>query len=477
MLVSTRNITFDQSWDTMLTLEGDVRGRTHRESVPLSDFVRHLPTLAVRELDARAQRDVELVAEEVRKIAFEMPEGVEALRFWPMGIDGYRAFPLAERADRRLIISPFLTKAQIAAFELRADDVLISRRDQLDRIPAELLAGVRACVINDAALPEDETEDDVDGPLFGARGLHAKLFVHDAGWQAHLWTGSANATAAGFHRNVEFLVQLTGKRSKLGVDAILGKGKGALEHLLTPHKTQAFDSDVEAAEEAMEAALESCVEAILAAEPNVRLSERGPDRFELVLDFARQLSLDGATVRAVRCWPVTLPYPRGVALPLSGVPRASFGEVSLGAVTSFFAFEARVLVGSTSGQRQFSLNLPIHGAPEDRFAKHLASLLKNDEGLLRFLLQLLATHEFDLSELEQGRRNRGRAGSAVAPSMEPIYELLVRSLHQNPERLKDVKRVLDELRGTPGAEQIVTPELDAVCAALFEAAGLETNDV
>ena len=49
-----------------------------------------------------------------------------------------------------------------------------------------------------------------------ARDLHAKLYVADDGWNAHLWTGSANATDAAFgeNENVEFLVQLTGKKAR-----------------------------------------------------------------------------------------------------------------------------------------------------------------------------------------------------------------------------------------------------------------------
>ena len=47
-------------------------------------------------------------------------------------------------------------------------------------------------------------------------GLHAKLYITDAGWKSSLWTGSANATSAAFSRNVEFLVELVGKNCHFG---------------------------------------------------------------------------------------------------------------------------------------------------------------------------------------------------------------------------------------------------------------------
>ena len=59
-----------------------------------------------------------------------------------------------------------------------------------------------------------ETEVDLasEGNEATISGLHAKLFVIDDGWNACVWTGSANATVAAFQRNVEFLVELVGER-------------------------------------------------------------------------------------------------------------------------------------------------------------------------------------------------------------------------------------------------------------------------
>jgi len=49
------------------------------------------------------------------------------------------------------------------------------------------------------------------------------LFVFDQGWNARLWSGSANATWRAFHGNVEFLVELRGSRASCGVDKLLAR--------------------------------------------------------------------------------------------------------------------------------------------------------------------------------------------------------------------------------------------------------------
>ena len=73
---------------------------------------------------------------------------------------------------------------------------------------------------------EEKTEDDlpVEPSLASLRGLHAKLYLADCGWEARLWTGSANATEAAFSANVEFLVELRGRRADIGIEILLQEG-------------------------------------------------------------------------------------------------------------------------------------------------------------------------------------------------------------------------------------------------------------
>jgi hypothetical protein len=62
--------------------------------------------------------------------------------------------------------------------------------------------------------------------------LHAKVWVADDGTKAHSGPGP-NATEAAFTRNVEFLLQLSGARSKMGIDALLGEN--GLAPLVSPY--------------------------------------------------------------------------------------------------------------------------------------------------------------------------------------------------------------------------------------------------
>lgn len=163
-LCSSRNLTFDRSWDTLLRLDGELTQRANAFSMnhPLGEFVEALSSLAVAPLVASAKHAVAKLADEIRRVKFELPEGVESLRFHPLGIPGRTAWPFQERIQRLLIVSPFVTDDALRRLGQNGrGDTLISRREELDMVPPSTLdafGGVH--LLNDAA--HFETEDEAD---------------------------------------------------------------------------------------------------------------------------------------------------------------------------------------------------------------------------------------------------------------------------------------------------------------------------
>ena len=84
--------------------------------------------------------------------------------------------------------------------------------------------------LSDRAMIEADAEHDEkpesEAEAIQQSDLHAKLYVSESGWDAHVWTGSANATDAAFRRNVEFLVELIGPRKRFGIDTLMEHRKG-----------------------------------------------------------------------------------------------------------------------------------------------------------------------------------------------------------------------------------------------------------
>src|SRR5690606_15462630 len=102
-------------------------------------------------------------------------------------------------------------------------------------------------------------------------GLHAKLFVAEAGQTAWLFVGSANATDAAFSGNVEFVVALIGSRNRCGVDAVLGQGRGGIGDLLRPYSLAGEDPEDDPLERELQGRLDAARHTLAAAPLFVRV--------------------------------------------------------------------------------------------------------------------------------------------------------------------------------------------------------------
>lgn len=477
VLCLSRNLTFDRSWDTMLALDGELMDRTRSigESKPLAELVEALPSLALSPV-RDAQRDiVGRMAEELRRVRFDVPEPFEALRFWPLGHVPRSPDPFAQiRRQRLLVVSPFLAVERLKGLAEEGEGhVLASRLEELEKMPKAALAGYASVhVLTDEAHDLDETpSDEVEaGPVPSARGLHAKLYVGDDGWNAHVWTGSANATNAAFGANVELLVQLTGKKSKVGVDAFLD-AKAGLSSLLVPFKPSAQPVVPTELEEALEEAVRVANRAISRAAWVAHISPDGGDTYAvtLKLETGALRFAEGTTVRA---WPIALPPDRGLQLDETCIAR--FSECSMQALTAFFAFDVTVRGGSRVEHSVFVVRVRLVNPPEDRIARVLHGLLDDPAKVLRFLRLLLAQDPSQiLDELDDdleadGQGPATKRGTASANGdVAPLFESLVRTLARDPQRLQEVQRFVQELQGTAAGKSTLPADFDDVWTPLW----------
>ncbi|MCB1226918.1 MAG: phospholipase D family protein, partial [Verrucomicrobiales bacterium] len=253
VLVMSRNLTMDRSWDLAVALEGDYRDdrqRAYAQNHPLADFVKALPSLACRDLPEHRRQSVERMAEELRRVEFEMPDEFEPgeFLFQPTGFDPAQTpvNPLDYQIDRMLAVSPFLNESWLREAQQSCNEIhLISRQESLDALSLDCLQ--KCASLHTLHRQASVGEEDVDDLL---QGLHAKCLVMDAGWNTHWRLGSHNATTSAWHRNVEFSVGFTAKRSTHGVEKILSASKKSagemlFADLLTPYLLESRSAAIE----------------------------------------------------------------------------------------------------------------------------------------------------------------------------------------------------------------------------------------
>lgn len=481
VLCLSRNLTFDRSWDTALSLEGELtdRERAIAANHPLGDFVAALPGLARAPLPGRVLDDIALIEREIRRVKFEPPEGFREVRFWPLGLKGQTRRPFAGRIDRVLVVSPFLTDTCLEELtEGAAGNVLVSDLQALAEVNRRGLNNFeRVYFLNPAAEPGGGEESADDDYREGLRGLHAKLYVADAGWDARVWTGSANATRAAFNGNVEFLVELVGRKSFCGIDALLTRSKerAGFADLLVPYTAEDDASPKDTLREELERELSAAKRSLSACVLSARVSRVGDtDTFGLTLESVADERHELPPGVTVRCWPVSLGEVAAVRLAGSGLVRFDFGPVSFEALTAFFAFELTAAREGLELKSRFVLTARLDGAPADRQERLLRSLLQDRKQVARLLLLLLAEGGVEAVDIILGTHERSDAGRAAGASGSgraalPLLEGLVRALDRNPARLDQIGRLVEDLCKTPEGRSLLPEGFEEVWAPIWEA--------
>ncbi len=432
VLCLSRNLTFDRCWDTVVALDGELLDRSNAIAAnrPLADFVAALPTLASRPLARERRQDIAKIADELKRVRFTWPEGFDdsKCRFWVAGLNRRAIAPFGAQRDKALVVSPFLSNGVVRDFLDRSGEThLVSRPETLQDLPQETL---QKCKTVHVLASEVAEEADDDAPTVGREevldGLHAKLFVVDHGWDSSVFTGSFNATLPAFEHNVELMVELVGKRSRFGVDQFLRQVKGEtnFSDLLQPYDVNAAPAPLDVAARQLDELLQATKRALAAARPRLEVTPAGEaESFNLSLEWTHAPRWPHGTFE-IRAWPITQHIGRGLPLNKPVV----FSRLSYAGLTPLIAFSVTAQVGEAKGDSVFVMNLPLHGAPEDRQDRVLRSLIHNRDQLLRYILFLLAAG--DETATFAGDLRPGEDGAQGNLSNPYLLETMLRALHR-----------------------------------------------
>ncbi len=485
-LCGTRNLTFDRSWDTMLSLEGPLLNRKtgFRASRPLADFISALPGLAVQPVSATVAERMASVVEEIRRVDFKPPEPFEDFAFHPIGHDGRPSWPFDKRRDRLLVVSPFVSDGFLSDIEDGSDYIrLVSRADELASLSPDAVTRLsQVDVFDDAASEVMDEGKEGEGPEQEAlpedvlTGLHAKFYVADAGREAIIWTGSANATSAAYNQNVEFLVELRGKRSKCGIDEVLGgkEGEPGLADFLQPWVAPKSRPDEDESLKRLEARADRLQRALAAGGFEVKYRQL-PDGSGYAATIMAERGGTAGEMEGVSlyAWPITC-REEAVARPLlpdAGKLIADFGSLSTDAPTSFLAIRMDLSDGERNvPARRFTVNAVASGLPEDRHLQLLLKIVGRKDAFEEYLRMLLSGTEIagegdslgSLAGLGNGD------GGMFAPE-QPLFEMLVKALRQEPARIDDVGRLVAEIRKSGRSPEVFPSGFDSLWSVIEEA--------
>ncbi|SPA25387.1 conserved hypothetical protein [Cupriavidus taiwanensis] len=455
LLVMSRNLTNDASWDLCLQLDGMPLKKKLPANRPLAEFIELVVAQSCKTITANRGTLLSALADEVRRCDWDLPPGFDEVRFHTLGL-GRRPLPWLPKHpehqwDELGVISPFAGAAALESLQQSTNSAsfLVSRPEELDALPEPLPPGdFSAVMVLDERAEFGDEEDDAPGKL---RGLHAKVYVARRAWNTHVFIGSANATDAALVHgcNVEFMAELIGKHTKVGrPESWLGE-KG-LQHMLRPYERSPL----------------LVTDASLAARERLANLHRTLSKLPLEIECAaedenwalRLSGLHGLDISEVciAVWPLTLSSEGAVSLTSNhGDAPLVIGVVGKQEITSFTGFLLKI----GDEELRFGLEVPLRNAPAGRDLEILRLILRNRDGFVRYLVLLLGEWLPDSGGNEDAMiGGRGWWGIAQADEM-PLFEMLARAYAREPERLVKIAEVVERLKreGSADADGLIPP--------------------
>lgn len=470
VVVGSRNLTFDNSWDTALILDEDAHGTI--AAAPAARTVEALISMVLDPMTDQRRDSILDLATTLREVRLEAPEPFTGGSLLALGLDDHEHWPFPDRAQKILAISPFISTSTLTRLRTGTEEAtLLTRADSADLLGAPATSRwdvnvldaavdygeeVGDLAVEDGSVPEG---DHATAPHRELTGLHAKTVVLDRpDGQSDVITGSANLTGQAWAGNVEFNAILTGPTHSCGVDAVLGRdaqdmGLRTIMEPYTPARDAVDDPSLD-----MGYRLEEFHRSLARSTPRPRLdvTRTGDDTVSARLTLVLPDDTEGETT----IWLPTVPAQRR---PLT---ETTTWDLAIENITPFVAVETTAGTGNARVTRRCLLKVPIIGDVLERRQRALATMLNSREKVLRYLALLLGldestsarAHEATVESLEMFV---GGAGASARPQQIPpivLFEPLVRAAGTDIDRIVSVRKQVEEVLALPNAESLIPPE-------------------
>lgn len=461
LIISSRNLTLDNSWDTILVLDEDPAGVI--DAQPAGDFLKELPDLTVHQMTQSRRDKVVDLATSLTGRFFATPPEYRHGQLLPLGI-GPRHWDFPTETINALVISPFLSSGRLdAALPTRGEAILVSRAESMDELGQDQLIDWQTRVLHPAL--DDPVHDEVseDETAFEQlSGLHAKTAVYDlANDESVTVTGSANCTNAAWQQNIEFTAVLYGPTASTGTAAILGQEDTlGLASIIEPYEPAQREA-VTDAEQQLRWEIEQFHRHLARTKPVLDLTIIDQQTVSVQL---RLTAFEHTFGSNTRLWLSTTPGDQRL------LSESRPWEVAPVNVTSFLAVETTV--GSVT--RSCILMCRLTGEAIDRRQAVLAALLSSPDRVLQYIELLLGVDTPSQATVETQQRATGitlptpGAAGNTAFSAPVLFEPLMLAT-RDPQQLAQIAGQIEELRALPAADELIPPEFlamwDTVVAA------------
>lgn len=453
VIVLSRNLTFDRSWDVAFFLEGFMSENIIENNSPFAEYLKYLSNIS------DFNNSIKFISD-FKKVDFVVDNPFSSFSFHPMGFESH-ANPLKDDKFKDLIIiSPFLDKTTLNYFSnskiVSGKKYLFSRSEELDKIHLDDLNDYDVYSLsdrvvdgeNDDELSEESNEDTQ------SQNLHAKLYIGSKTDSKSRWyLGSANFSNAAMNRNEEFLISLDSRNSPASPDEILKlllSNENKLDifekyerKTLNPVVSDEFDFRVITF--SFLKYLENQNNVVAVCENDSQHS----NLFNIKIEFEKNKLFDLNDFE-ISCAPYGCKRDLKIVIPNLYLV---FKGIALHNLSPFLIFN--ILHKPTGQCKEFMTRSPIK-LPDNRKQAIFRSIIDNKEKFFEFIQFLLGNNEgqFEFIGKKLKVASSWSESSNIWHHSQPLFEELLLASSRDKDKLFEIDNVIKKLQ-KEGADDLI----------------------
>lgn len=444
VVVLSRNLTFDRSWDVTFCMDGRVSSEKTTKNAPVIDFINYLSGSLTNDENGKAKKKaIRAIVRELPYVHFELnSKEFYDFEFLPLGIKsssgGFHSVndepfnPLfKDTFNEILIMSPFLSNSVIKDFNDRskkigkADCMLFTRVMSLGKLKPNDCSNFRIFKIKDeivdgeSAISENQTQ-------IQQQDIHAKMFMVRKYSDAYLYIGSLNASHNAITGNVEFMIMLKSKNRYLNLTKLSESLFNGSENEPTNPFTEVYlnSNFYEDEESEKENQLDSYIKDLNRMNPSAAVVPNG-EYYDLCVVFQDYEKGD---------------YDVDISPLLSNKTEqlsdtVLFKSLNLTQLSQFYK------ISVTDGKRTVSriIIIPTEGLPDERENAVVKSVVKDEDCFYRYIAFLLGDNHI-IGALEANAHNEmtNETKTHKIPQIPALYEKMLQTAAVSPDRFKGI---------------------------------------
>ena len=423
LVVLSRNLTFDDSIDIVVSLTGDVSGSEHNRKpympvVNLLDWVAKFASKEKRDMVRKVCDSIRHVNKFIADAPFE--EECEFYTFNDKLMSQADVMDVIQGTDA-IIFSPFIEEKTLEwLFKKARRKILVTRRNFITQPVLDMVGKGNVYSVNEGLLDDEETSID----------LHAKIYFISKDGYNDLYLGSANATYSAFNRNSELLLRLRFQKNASGYEKFRKAMLEDDDNQFVPVCTSFADDNSIGGKPMEDKVLREVIRNIIGAK--VKISGK---MYDTVVSFkkcdwnmpVKIMTLQGVANRA------NVTITKETVIP--GTALKDLSDFYVITVGSQVATQVRTIV-----------KIDTEGIPPERDDVLFQSIVDTESKFINYISFLLTENpqEYIYNEEQQRKLLQRKGASRETPVVSSLYEDMLVAMTHHSDRLDVIEEDIDK---------------------------------